>query len=190
VGYLVNETGPVSLVLDLRVAHDRVDSSSDPVLNGHLRYPNNLDQSLNDTVVDKLRKYRADYNNNPPRGIGFMSTIASTSGRLHSEFIRILFLQTHRETDHFFAASGVLSAQSDRGFFHYHRAAFSFMIKSRVVNILSKDTTLRINLNLDGSSIASKSHTHPSHSQTSRLLTSSLSLGVPVPQPTQCLRVV
>jgi hypothetical protein len=35
--------------------------------------------------------------------------------------------------------------------------------------------------------IASSSHTHPSHSQTSRLLTSSLSLGVPVPRPTQCM---
>ncbi len=48
-----------------------------------------------------------------------MSVIGSTSGRLHSEFIRILFLQAHRETDRFFASSGVLSAQSDRGFFHY-----------------------------------------------------------------------
>ena len=38
--------------------------------------------------------------------------------------------------------------------------------------------------------IASKSHTHPSHSQTSRLLTSSLSLGVPVPRATQCMRGV
>ncbi len=44
------------------------------------------------------------------------------------------------------------------------------------------------NLNLDGVPIASKSHTHPSHSQTSRLITSSLSLGVPVPRPTQCMR--
>jgi hypothetical protein len=190
VGYLANETGPVSLVLDLRVAHDGVGSSADPVLNRHLRYPNILDQSLNDTVADKLRKYRADYNFNPPRGVGFMPAIASTSGRLHSEFIRILFLQAHRETDRFFAASGVLSAQSDRGFFHYHRVAFSSMIKSRVGNILVKAAALRINLNMDGSSIASKSHTHPSHSKTSRLLTSSLSLGVPVPRPTQCLRVV
>ncbi len=49
VGYLENATGPVSLVLYLRVANDRVGSSADPVLNGHLRYPNNLDQSLNDT---------------------------------------------------------------------------------------------------------------------------------------------
>jgi hypothetical protein len=66
-GYLSNTVDPVSLVLDLRVAHDRVDSSVDPVLNGHLHYPNNLDQSLNDTVSDKIRRYRADYSNNPTR---------------------------------------------------------------------------------------------------------------------------
>ena len=41
-GYLPNETGPVALVLDLRITHDRVGSSTDPTLNGHLRYPNNL----------------------------------------------------------------------------------------------------------------------------------------------------
>ncbi len=48
VGYLANEVGPVPLVLDLRITHDRVGSNTDPNLNGHLRYPNNLDQSLND----------------------------------------------------------------------------------------------------------------------------------------------
>jgi hypothetical protein len=154
VGYLANAAGPVPLVLDVRVAHDRVDSSSHPGLNGHLRYPNNLDQSLNDAAAAKLRKYRADYNFNPPRGVGFMPSIASTSDRLHNEFIRILFLQAHRETDRFFAASGVMSSQSDRGFFHYLRAAFSSMLKSRVGNILDKVSSLRINLNIDGSPIA------------------------------------
>ncbi len=43
-------------------------------------------------------------------------------------------------------------------------------------NILVMTVVLRINLNIDGTSIASKSHTHPSHSKTSRLLTSSPSL--------------
>jgi hypothetical protein len=53
----------------------------------------------------------------------FMPAIASTSGRLHSEFVRLLFLQAHRETDRFFAASGVQSAQSTSGgFFHFRRA--------------------------------------------------------------------
>ena len=117
-----------------------------------------------------------------------MSVIDGTSGRLHSECIRHLFLQAHRETDRFFAASGVKLAQTDRGIFHYHRSAFSSILKSRVGNILAKAAALRINLNLDGTPISSKSHTHPSHSQTSRLLTSSLSLGVPVPRPTQCMR--
>jgi hypothetical protein len=64
-----------------------------------------------------------------------------------SEF---LFLQAHREIDCFFASSGVLSAQSDRGFFHYRRTAFPSKLKSRVGNILAKDAALRINLNLDG----------------------------------------
>ncbi len=186
-GYLANEAGPVPLVLELRIAHDRVGSSTDPTLIGHLRYPNNLDQSLNDAAADKIRKYRADYNNRPPSAVSFMPAIASTSGRLHSEFVRLLSLQAHRETGRFFAASGVLSAQSDRGFFHYRRAAFSAQLKSKVGLVLAKAAVLRVTLNLDGAPITSKSHTHPSHSQTSRLLTSSLSLGIPVPRATQCM---
>ncbi len=45
-GYLVNAADPVPLVLDLRLAHDRFDSSSDPTLNGRLHY-NDIDKSLN-----------------------------------------------------------------------------------------------------------------------------------------------
>ena len=78
--------------------------------------------------------------------------------------------------------------QTHRGMFHYRRAAFSVELKRKVGLALSKVATLRIPLNLDGSTIISKSHTHPSHSKTSRLLTSSLSLGIPVPRATQCMR--
>ena len=97
-------------------------SSSDPNLNAHLHYPNDINRSLNEAAADKIRKYRADYNNNPPNAISFMPAIVSTSGRLHSEFIRILFLQTHRETDRFFRSSvsaikyGSILSFSPRGF--------------------------------------------------------------------------
>ncbi len=175
------------LVLDLRVAHDRVGSNTDPNLNGHLKYPDNFDQSLNDVAADKVRKYRADYNNRPPSVVSFMPVIASTSDRLHIEFVRLLFLQAHRETDRFFATSGVLSVQSDCGLYHYRRAAVSTQLKSKVGLALAKAAGLRITLNLDGVPIISRTHTHQSHSQTSRLLTSSLSLGVPVPRGTQCM---
>ncbi len=134
-------------MLDLRVTHDRVDSSSDPTLNGHLRYPNNLDQSLNDGAPDKLRKYRADYN--------FHRETDSNRliGKLTSFFQLQEFCQYNQIVD----------------FFHYHHTLFSSMIKSRVGNILAK--------------VADTSH----FSQTSRLLTSSLSSSVPDPRPTQCL---
>jgi hypothetical protein len=80
-----------------------------------------------------------------------------------------LFLQALRETDRFFEASGVQLAKPTSGLFHFRRAAFSSQLKAKVGNILAKAAALRINLNIDGTPIASKSHTHPSHSQTSRL---------------------
>ena len=131
-------TGPVPLVLDLRIAHDRFGSSSDPSLNGNLHYPNNIDRSLNEAADDKIRKYHVDYNNNPPNTVSFMPTIPSTSGRLHSKFVILLFLQAHRETDRFFATSGVQIAQTDRDQFHFHRAAVSDQLKSRVGLTLAK----------------------------------------------------
>ena len=116
-----------------------------------------------------------------------MPDIASTSGRVHSKFVHLLFLQAHRETDRFFATSGVQLAQHDRGQFHYRHTAFSVQLKSKCDNILTKAAALRITLNIDVAPTVSRSHTHPSHSQTSRLLTLSLSLRIPVPLATQCM---
>ncbi len=139
--------------------------SADPTLNGHLKYPNNLDQSLNDTATEKIRKYRVDYNNRPPSVVSFIPPMASTSGRLHREFVRLLFLQAHRETDRFFSDSGVQSVKST-SVFQFRRAAFLQQFKSKVGLAPVKAVVFRIDLNLDGTPITSKSHSHPSHSQT------------------------
>ncbi len=90
------------LILDLRVTHEGFGNSSDPSLNGHLNYPNDIDRSLNEPVTDKIRKYRSDYNNNPPNTISFIPAIVSTSGRLHSDFVFLVFLQAHRKLTSFF----------------------------------------------------------------------------------------
>ncbi len=145
----------------------------------------NVDTSDNEAAADKIKKYRADYNNNTPHAISFNPAIPSTSTRLHSEFVFLLFLQVHRETDRFF--TGVHLVQHHRDQFHYRRVVFSSQIKSQIGNILAKVTSLQIILNIDYPPVSSRSHTHPSHSKTSCLLTSSLSLGVPVPRSTQCM---
>ena len=130
-------------MLDLRIAHERFGSSYDPSIHGHLHYPNDLDGPLNEAAADKIRQYRADYNNRPSNAISFIPAIAS---------------------DRFFAASGVQLAQSTSGQFHYRRVAFSSQLKSKVGNILAKAAAPRITLNIDGEPIASESHIHPSHS--------------------------
>ena len=147
---------------DLRIAHDRRGSSSNPSLNGNLHYPTDIDRTLNEDTVDKILQYRTDYNNHPSHVISLMPVIARTSGCLHCEFVCLLFLQTHRETDLFLAASGVQLTQTN---FHYHRSTFSSQLKCKVDNILTKAAALRIVLNIDGTPIDSRSHTHPSHTQ-------------------------
>ena len=177
----------MSLALALTI-HNKQQRSSDLSINGKLHYPNDKDRSLNEAVTDKILKYHADYNNNPPISTAFIPAITSTSGRLHCEFIRLLFLQTHRETDRFFATSGVQPAEhTSGGIFTFKRAAFLTQLKEKVGSSLAKTAAIRVNLNIDGAPITSRSHTHPSHSQASRLLTSSLSLGVPVPRTMECM---
>ena len=95
---------------------------------------------------------------NPPNDIAFMSAIPSTSGRLHCEFVLLLFLQTHRETDRFFSASGVQLEQRNSGFFHFRHTPFSSQLRPKVGNTLVKAEVLRVNLNLDGAPITTRTH--------------------------------
>jgi hypothetical protein len=121
----------------------------------------------------------------------FFTPHRSTRKTLSSTVLSVKqVLQSHRETHRFFAVSAVQLAQQDRGLFHFHRVICSVQLKSRIGLTLTKAEVLRIMFKKDGAPITSKSHTHPSNSQTSRLLTSSLSLGDPVPRTTKCLRGV
>ena len=59
---LTNDVGPVPLVLDLCIDHERWGSSSNPSLNDRLQYPTDIivDRTLNETVSDKILPYRTD----------------------------------------------------------------------------------------------------------------------------------
>ena len=61
-----------------------------------------MDGTLNEVDADKIHQYRVDYNNRPSNIVSFTPVIPSTSDLLHSEFVRLLFFQDHRETDRFF----------------------------------------------------------------------------------------
>ena len=63
----------------------------------------------------------------------FLPAIMTTSSRMHGEFLRLLFLQAHRETTAHFLATGLPSQQnrSDNEF-RFKRAAFYMGLKGKV----------------------------------------------------------
>ena len=153
INYLADAAGKRNLVIDVSITHDRIGSSkSNPHLNGTLSHPNAPDALLNQAAQRKVQKYRNAYANN--HTISFLPAITSTSTRMHGEFLRLIFLQAHRETEDYFRFTGV-SAQPSTDMFRFRRAAFYSGLKSKVGLIAAKTAALRVNMNTDGCLLAS-----------------------------------
>jgi hypothetical protein len=69
------------------------------------------------------------------------------------QFLRLLFLQAHRETEAHFTAAGMPSQRNQSESFRFKRAAFYQGLKSKVGLAAAKAAALRINLNVQGCSI-------------------------------------
>jgi hypothetical protein len=70
------------------------------------------------------------------------------------------------------------------GYKNHYEVCYTCTIQPVPVPSIGVLLRSNINLNIDDTPITSRPHTHPSHSQTSLHLTSSVSLGVPVPHTT------
>ena len=79
------------------VVHEFRDNVAHPDRHGKLRQPN-PDKVLTDKAVAKAQghEYRPDYLRNHNKA--FLPLVMSTSGRLHSEFVRLLYILAHQRT--------------------------------------------------------------------------------------------
>ena len=177
VSYLQDAAGARNLVFDLRITHDRYGKSAQPHHNGQLTHPNDLDAPLRLAAKSKIDDYRDQYANN--QNISFLPAITSTSTRMHGEFLRLLFLQAHRETTAHFTALG-MPAQQHCDSFRYRRAAFYNGLKSKVGLAAAKAAALRVNLNINGCSIVAPP-ARSSRSSRACLTDSVLSHNLPMP---------
>ena len=88
------------------------------------RFAHNPDRVLIDAAKHKVSKYLLDY---LQQDKVFLPLVASTSGRLHAEFIRLLYFLAHRRALAFFAALGQENpphqqlCQQRGAFFYQHR---------------------------------------------------------------------
>jgi hypothetical protein len=86
-------------------------------------------------VSDKIRNYRQIYLNRPDP-IAFKSVTVDTSDHIYDNFIRQLFLHTHREV------SALVNKLPEESFqFHFLRDTFLTNLKGSVGLILTKTWT-------------------------------------------------
>jgi hypothetical protein len=94
----------------------------------------------------KIRHYRQLYiDRSEP--IAFMSVVVDTSDRIYDDFLRLLFLNAHRE-----ASALANDIPEETGQFRFLRAACLANIKGSVGLILAKSSDMRISIPLDSSS--------------------------------------
>jgi hypothetical protein len=176
--FLQDAAGRRSLVFDLSMTHDRYGSSSHMQQDGLLSHPQDLDAPLRLAALRKINGYRQQYADN--QNISFLPAIVSTSTRMHGEFLRLLFLQAHRETEAHFTAAGMSSQRNQSDSFRFKRAAFYQSLKSKVGLAAAKAAALRINLNVEGCGIVAAPVHAPSRA--SLLLPLLLSNNLPLPR--------
>ena len=98
----------------------------------------------------KIRHYRNLYLNHPDP-IVFIPLTVDTTGRMYDEFIRLLFLHTHRETS---TLANELAQESDQ--FRFLHASCFANLKGAVGLIMAKASTMWISIPLDLSSRVSR----------------------------------
>ena len=104
----------------------------------------------------------------------------STTTRMHGEFLRLLFLQAHWETEAHFTAAGMSSQTNNSEALRFKRAAFYNGLKSKVGLAAAKAAALRVNLNVQGCGIVATPMHAPS--RTPLLLPLLLSHNLPTPR--------
>ena len=101
----INLAGKRDLVIDVALVYDfSGDCSRDARRNGQLRY-DDPDLLLNNAARAKVHKYREDSSASDVNK-AFLSALLSTSGRIHGEFLRLLYILAHRQTVKFFETVG------------------------------------------------------------------------------------
>ena len=86
-----------------------------------------------------MSNYRLDYLQD---GKAFLPLIVSTSGRLHGEFVRLLYFLAHKRAMDFFAAIG--QAHPSHNELCQQRGAFFYQHRSRVGVACAQASALRI----------------------------------------------
>ncbi len=96
--------GQTDMLVDVTVCHDFKGSGHNGQTQGQLRNPDNPDRILESAAADKIRNYRDTYRRN--LHVAFLPACMSTSGRIHTEFLRLIYFISNKQADDYFETLG------------------------------------------------------------------------------------
>jgi hypothetical protein len=117
--------GVRDVIVDVTCRHEFRGSCANQERNGE---PSHLDVNgaLDAAVKEKLDHYQHDYNE---RNFFFLPAVTTTSGRISGDFLRLLYILSHRQAANYFTRMGIIDPspqafkQRRGSYFYYNRAA-------------------------------------------------------------------
>ncbi len=100
----IRVAGQTDLLVDVTVRHNFKGTGHNGQTQGQLRNPDNPDHILASDAAEKIRNYRDTYRRN--QHVAFLPACMSTSGRIHGEFLRLIFFISNKQAEDFFEALG------------------------------------------------------------------------------------
>ena len=122
-----NIGGDTNLIIDVALIHEFGGNHMvDVSLNGKLRHAQ-PDKLLESAARTKVHRYREAYATRAGVTYAFLPCVMSTSGRIHGEFLRFLYLLAHRRTKRWFEQLGYEPSEEAfkfrRGQYFWHTRA-------------------------------------------------------------------
>jgi hypothetical protein len=90
------------LLVDVTLRHDFISAGRDGLIQGQLSHPDNPDHIFESASANKIRDYSDTYHSNSQ--VPFLLECMSTLGRIHGEFLRLLFFFSNKQADDYLEA--------------------------------------------------------------------------------------
>ena len=122
--------GHRDLVIDVAINHEFGGNHMQNVgQNGSLRSANPA-KILEATARTKINRYRDAYATTPGTTYAFLPCVISTSGRIHGEFLRLLYILAHRQTERWFDHIGDRHPSTEA--FTWRRGEYFWRIRAAI----------------------------------------------------------
>jgi hypothetical protein len=132
--------GVRDIIVDVTCRHEFRGSCANQERNGE---PSHLDVNgaLDAAVKEKLDHYQHDYNE---RNFFLLPAVTTTSGRISGDFLRLLYILSHRQAANYFTLMGIINPSPQA--FKQRRGSYFYYNRSAIGLACAQATAMRIDI--------------------------------------------